>query len=256
MATVTERVESLALDLFDAIPSQTSAGDRRSLLAVQRATARRSERYAYLEIGSHLGGSIQPHLVDPRCERIYSIDPRPASQPDDRSPGYVARYEDNSTRRMLDLLRRISPEEVGKVRCFETDASAVDPVSIEPRPSIAFIDGEHTRRAVLSDFAFCRQVIAPGGTILLDDFPIVYAPVLEICRRLRLEGELFEAARLEGKVVGVFADPELLRSDPFLAHWSRRNRYALLRYRAKLWAKSLLPGAVGRAARAARRPLP
>jgi hypothetical protein len=42
MATVIARVESLSIDLFDAIPSQTSPGDRRSLLAVQRATARRS----------------------------------------------------------------------------------------------------------------------------------------------------------------------------------------------------------------------
>jgi hypothetical protein len=254
MATVIARVESLSIDLFDAIQSQTSPGDRRSLLAVQRATARRSGRYAYLEIGSHLGGSIQPHLLDPRCETIFSIDPRPSSQPDDRSPGYVARYEDNSTERMLGLLRNVAPEEAGKVRCFEKDASAVDPALIAPHPAIAFIDGEHTRHAVLSDFAFCRRVIAPGGAILFDDFPIVYPAVLEICRELRRKGERFVAARLEGKVFGIFFDPESLRGDAFLSEWSERNRWTLRRYGIKLWAKSLLPGTVGRSARAARRP--
>jgi hypothetical protein len=253
--TVSERVEALALDLFEAIPSQTSAADRGSLLAVQRATARHRGRYAYLEIGSHLGGSIQPHLLDSRCERIFSIDPRPLSQPDDRSPGYVARYEGNSTDRMLALLGGIAPGEVGKVRCFESDAAAVDPSAIDPRPAIAFIDGEHTKRAVLSDFAFCRNVIAPGGTVLFDDFPIVYPAVLDICRGLRQAGERFLEARLEGKVFGVFFDAGLVRGDPFLERWSKRNRWALRRYEIKLWAKSLLPGVAGNAARAARRPI-
>jgi hypothetical protein len=255
MATVIERVESLAVDLFDAIPSQTSAADRRSLLAVQRATARRFGRYAYLEIGSHLGGSIQPHLLDPRCERIFSIDSRPPSQPDDRSPGYIARYEGNSTERMLTLLGNVAPGETGKLRCFDTDASAVDPAAIHPRPAIAFIDAEHTRRAVLSDYASCRRMLAPGGTILFDDFPIVYPGVLEIYRDLRRKGERFSAARLGGKIFGLFFDADLLREDPFLNRWSRRNRHALRRYRIKLWAKSLLPGPVGSAARAARRPI-
>jgi hypothetical protein len=255
VATVPDRVEALALDLFEAIPSQTSPADRRSLLAVQRATARHRGRYAYLEIGSHLGGSIQPHLLDSRCERIFSIDPRPASQPDERSPGYVARYENNSTGRMLALLRDLAPAEVGKVCCFEATAAFVEPGTIDPPPAIAFIDGEHTRRAVLSDFAFCRGVIAPGGTVLFDDFPIVYPAVLDICRGLRRARERFVAARLEGKIFGIFFDPELVLGDLFLSGCGRRNRRALRRYALKLWAKSLLPGATGRAARAARRPI-
>lgn len=240
MGDVIERVESLSLDLFEAIPSQTSAADRRSLLAVQRATARRHEPFAYLEIGSHLGGSIQPYLLDPRCTAIYSIDPRPAEQPDDRSPGYIARYENNSTERMLRLLGGIEPAQVAKLRCFEADASRVDPARIRPLPHVALIDGEHTRRAVLSDFAFCRKVIAPGGTILFDDFPIVYPAVLEICGSLRKQGEGFLPARLEGKVFAIFFDEEKVRADPFLKRCRARSRLTLTRRRLKLWAKSLL----------------
>jgi hypothetical protein len=44
----TDRVEALDLSLFNAISSQTSEGDRRSLLAVQRAIARGHNEYVYL----------------------------------------------------------------------------------------------------------------------------------------------------------------------------------------------------------------
>ncbi len=250
---VIDRVDRLDTGLFEAIPSQTSQRDRRSLLAIQRAAARRFGRFAYLEIGSHLGGSIQPYLLDPRCEAITSIDARPVSQPDDRAPGCVVGYEGNSTERMLDLLRALAPDRVDRVRCFDAEAANVDPNRIEPRPHVAFIDGEHTRRAVLSDFAFCRRVLAPGGTIVFDDFPIVYPAVLEIRRKLRRTGERFSTARLEGKGFAVFFDEDLVRSDPFLARCRVRSRFALLRYRGKLLGKSLLPGLAGSQARAALR---
>jgi hypothetical protein len=253
VTTAIERIEALDMDLFAAIPSQTSAADRRSLLAVQRATARRHPEFAYLEIGSHLGGSIQPYLLDPRCTAIYSIDARPSRQPDDRAPGYVAAYDGNSTGRMLGNLRALAPAEVAKVRCFDADASAVDPAAIVPQPHAAFIDGEHTRRAVLSDFAFCSRVLAPGGAIVFDDFPIVYPAVLQVVKTLREAARPFVAARLEGKVFGVFFDPETVAGDPFLSRCRMRSRFTLRRYALKLWAKSLLPGPAGRFARRLRR---
>ena len=77
MTTVDEifdrRLEELDLSLFDEVSTQSSDGDRRSWLAVQRSV-RRPNGYTYLEIGSHLGGSIQQHLVDPWCARIISMD--------------------------------------------------------------------------------------------------------------------------------------------------------------------------------------
>ncbi len=250
--SVIERIDELSVDLFAGIPSQTSPADRRSLLAVQRATARRHPQFAYLEIGSYLGGSIQPYLLDPRCTAIYSIDPRPAQQPDDRSPGHVVRYIDNSTDRMLGLLRTLEPERMSAIRCFDADASRVDPGRITPAPQVALIDGEHTRGAVLSDFAFCRGVLADEGTILFDDFPIVYPAVLEICRELEKGGRRFVAARLEGKVFGIFFDESKVRGDPFLTRCRARSRLTLARYRVKLWGKSLLPGSIGRSARTVR----
>jgi hypothetical protein len=70
-------IASLDISLFAAISSQTSSNDKRSLLAVQKAVCAINDGYTYLEIGSYIGGSIQPHLLDDRCQQIFSIDKRP-----------------------------------------------------------------------------------------------------------------------------------------------------------------------------------
>ena len=46
-------IDELDMVLFEPIPSQTSEGDRRSLLAIHSSIANRHERFTYLEIGSH-----------------------------------------------------------------------------------------------------------------------------------------------------------------------------------------------------------
>ena len=84
------------------IPSQTKTGDRASLLALQEGVATVFGAFEYLEIGSHLGGSLQAAVRDPRVERIVSIDLRPEATPDER--GKRIPYAGNSTQRMLDNL--------------------------------------------------------------------------------------------------------------------------------------------------------
>ncbi|HOG17118.1 MAG TPA: class I SAM-dependent methyltransferase [Syntrophales bacterium] len=251
-----DRIENLDVSLFAAIPSQTSPGDRRSLLAVQRATADRYKAYVYLEIGSHLGGSIQPHLADRRCRRIYSIDARPLQQPDDRSPGYVARYDDNSTARMLTLLGGTGAGDLAKIECFDFDAAEIDPRRIVCKPHIAFIDGEHTQAAVMSDFRFCREVIREGGTILFHDFSIVYPEILRICRELNRQHVAHVPLKLEDEVFGIFFDPAVVDRDPYLLSLYRKNRKVMLGVRVKNWLRERLPAPLLKALRGTRNGLP
>jgi len=233
-----EKIDNLDLSLFEAIPPQMGTRDKRSLLAVQRATASKCKEYAYLEIGSHLGGSIQPHLVDDRCKRIYSIDLRPTRQADDRSPDYTAHYDDNSTQRMLELLGGLGHGDLEKITCFDLDASDVDPGEITSSPRIAFIDGEHTREAVLSDFQFCHQVVHGKGTILFHDFDIIYPAVFEICDRLSREEHVHLAFKLDREVFAIFFDPDLVHADPSLASMYRRRRSRWFAYQSKKgWKK-------------------
>lgn len=225
---IADRIESLDLSLFDSIETQSSDGDRLAWLAVQRAM-RQPSGYVYLEIGSHLGGSLQQHLADPLCRGIVSIDKRPLSQPDDR--GKVYHYEGNSTARMLDNLRRIAPEQLGKVTCFDADASEIDPQKIELPPTFCFIDGEHTEPAVLSDFEFCLKVCADDAAICFHDDKIIHPALGSILSSLRTRGIPFTARKLTGVTFGIFLrkcpvahDPYVLSHSTDAALWLRLQR--------------------------------
>ena len=223
---ITESVDALDESLFDRIPSQTTSDDRRSLLAVQSAVARHFGRYCYLEIGSHLGGSIQPHLLDPRCRRIDSIDPRPTSQRDDR--GCRCDYPDNSTERMLDHLGTVAANELDKLRTFEFDARDLDTGRIDDPPHLCFIDGEHTSDAVLGDFEFCRTVCHPDGTICFHDANIVWTAVWRITRRLRRRRVDCSTVVLPGSVVAIALGESPVRHDATIRSMSRSPTRAVL----------------------------
>jgi hypothetical protein len=179
---VEERIESLDESLFDPVPSQTYPEDRKSLLLIQRCLRRRGN-YTYLEIGSHLGGTLQSHLVDSRCQRIYSIDKRPIEQADEYSGACY--YPENSTRRMLDGLQTAYPDSsIQKIETFDADARDIDPGSFSLKPDFCFIDGEHMDNAVVSDFNFCFSVCRPDGIIAFHDANVIVGGLLRIKRQL------------------------------------------------------------------------
>src|SRR3954452_14097615 len=127
--------------LLKGIKSQTKKGDRASLLALHAACVERYGTFDYLEIGSHLGGSLQALARDERCTRIISIDLRPEATPDER--GKVIPYEGNSTRRILDLLGAQPGSDVEKIHTIDADTRTLDAASLPVRPRLCFIDGEH-----------------------------------------------------------------------------------------------------------------
>lgn len=158
---------------------------------------RGSGDYTYLEIGSHLGGTIQPHYVDPRCKLIYSIDKRPALQPDERGRNFE--YAANSTAKMLTNLNTVFPfVSTEKLTTFDCDACEVDPVKIAEKPNICFIDGEHTNTAVCSDFNFCLKVCHPNAIIAFHDTYLVFKGIEEIKNYLRSKSIKFQGSMLAG----------------------------------------------------------
>jgi hypothetical protein len=237
----TRRLEILDLSLFGGVPTQSSDTDRRSWLAVQRSV-RNPCGYTYLEIGSHLGGSLQQHLIDPWCRQIISIDKRPVSQPDDR--GMVFHYAENSTARMLENLRQVAPDQVSKVICFDSDAKDVDPRAIPEPPDFCFIDGEHTCTAVLSDFEFCLSVCAQNAAICFHDDFINYDALESALVMLRHRDIPFTALKLGGITFGIFLRDCIAGNDPYLrgssqdaVHWIRGRR---LRALLPGWLRSAL----------------
>jgi Methyltransferase domain len=178
---IADRVAALDSQLFAHVESQTYDGDRKSLLAVHNAVAARTDGFSYLEVGSHLGGTLQAVIADPRCARVVSIDSRPQWQPDDR-PGFTHfEYPDNSTERMLKLLQHVPGADLSKLETVEESTENLAPGRFA-RPDFCFIDAEHTHRAALRDARFCRTVMQGAGIIAFHDFEIIGPAILDLLR--------------------------------------------------------------------------
>jgi len=233
-----ERIKNLDITLFAQILSQTTDADKKALLAVQACTRECMDGYVYLEIGSHLGGSIQPHLLDPKCKRIYSIDKRPSCQPDERGPTYE--YPDNSTERMRSLLAAIDSDGVKKIDCIDADTKFIPPSSIAQVPNLCFIDGEHTPAAVVADFDFCLKVCAVGATIVFHDAQTVFRGLRSVVSGLRRTGRQFSSHAFLDMVYVICLDASAVRDElaKFVAQarkddlWSPRNDLRLMKWRA------------------------
>ena len=205
------RIAALDTTLLSSIESQTTEPDRRSLLALHAAVAERGP-FRYLEIGSHLGGSLQALVADARCAEIISVDTRPASQPDDR--GETFHYEDNSTERMLRLLDEVPGADVSKVRTFEVGTDELRPSELPGAPALCLIDGEHTNEAALTDARFCLEAVGESGVIAFHDSNVVQAAIDDFVRSL---GERPHAAfQLPDSVAVVQVGADDLPRSPFV----------------------------------------
>jgi hypothetical protein len=191
MSSFDQAIAALDLRLFEKINSQSTDHDKQSMLALQNAVRELRPGYKYLEIGSYLGGSIQPHLLDDKCAHIYSLDKRPLEQPDERGIDY--KYLNNSTERMLEKLRAVAPEKMEKLTTIDGDSGSIDPALISEKIDLCFIDGEHTDRAVMSDFKFCLKVLADDGCIAFHDSQITYNGIADCLEYLTQNDIAFRA---------------------------------------------------------------
>jgi hypothetical protein len=198
------RLARLDPGLFGHVLSQSTDNDKRAFLALQSAARQLFPRFIYLEIGSYRGGSLQPYLLDPRCERIVSIDPRPFSLPDER--GESLSYWQNSTQAMLDGLAKIPGADLGRLKTVDQGTDTLKPESLGCRPHLCFIDGEHTDEAVLRDSRFCLAAVERNGCLAYHDANIVYGGILAFIEELRRTGRPFRAVHLADSVVFIELD--------------------------------------------------
>jgi Methyltransferase domain len=151
------------------VASQTSNIDKEILLALQRLLASVTGRYNYIEIGSFMGGSLAPFILDPKCKNAYSIDERERQQPDER--GIMYDYGGVTSTTMLNELKKHG---------LRTDKVTVHDGSIESfRPGfqkfdMGFIDGEHTDEGCFRDFTWLLPVMKRNSIIAFHDNVLVY----------------------------------------------------------------------------------
>jgi hypothetical protein len=183
MNALEERIEALDVDLFASVHIQATGGDARSLLALHDAVAASRSSFAYLEIGSYRGGSLQVLIRDPRCSCLMSIDPRSAETPDETRGEFT--YDENTTARMLELLAQVPDADLGKLVTFEATTETMSPDALPQRPDCCFVDGEHSDRAVLSDARFCAEAMKGEGVIAFHDWGIVRSAIKAFVRERR-----------------------------------------------------------------------
>jgi hypothetical protein len=159
--------------------------------------------YCYLEIGSDMGGSLLPHLLDPNCSLAISIDPRPEVQPDER--GIDFHYPGNSTARMVDqLARHVSAHELGKLSTIEADISAVDRARLPAPPQLVLIDAEHTNFAAFSDFIAVLPLISDNALVTFHDANLV-GDAIQITERFLVYARIRHSLVILPSCVAVFA---------------------------------------------------
>lgn len=233
-STAADKIASGDISIFS-VHSQISAGDQRSLLRLQNIVRERSP-YRYLEVGSHVGGSLLPHLLDPRCEDVISIDIRPAQQWDER--GQYFYYEDNTTQRMIEHLTPVVPKEAMiKLRTFDRAASTVSAADIGALADLAFIDAEHTTTAVFADFLSVYKLVKADAIIYFHDSNLVFDALLNIQATLCFVGVEHRAIFLPenifaiafGGFIGPFDGLDAIEPTAFIA----RSRAALHDYITK-----------------------
>ena len=166
--------------LFAAVPSQTTEGDKASLLLLHNACRELHGTFRYLEIGSHIGGSMQVMLADERCLSVTSIDSRPAVQPDS-SMGPVP-YPDNTVERMLAHLEQVPGADLGKLTTITATTAEIEPDGLAA--DLCLIDGEHTHEAALRDAHFCQAVLGDRGAIVFHDRQRTRAAIREFFEAL------------------------------------------------------------------------
>ena len=228
------------LQLFDSIPSQTTPNDKRALLALHEANRNRTGgNFVYLEIGSHLGGSLQALVRDAACSKILSIDPRPQSFGDER--GLDLNYPANSTARMLELLGKIPGADIGKIETFESDSTRLAPEKISPAPDYCFIDGEHTDAAALRDARFCLKVVSANGCIVFHDANVVYRGIDLFLHELASTGRIFRPYVLPDAVFVIeLGDCQMSQDEPIRSLLRENYRAYLFALNSNEWYRAVL----------------
>jgi hypothetical protein len=177
---------SSEIDLQFPIESQSSVRDKEFLLAAKRLMGEVAPGYAYLEIGSFLGGSLAPFLSDPACAAILSIDERGKTLPDER--GALFDYAGITTQSMLDRLHQAGLATT-KLATHDGPIDTLPPA--DRRFDLAFIDGEHTDQACFRDFLWALPLMKPSSAILFHDSSLIHKAIRMILLLLRKEGRPF-----------------------------------------------------------------
>ncbi len=157
---------------FFPINSQSSDADKLFILKAREIVKRIKPNYTYLEIGSFLGGSLTPFLLDEQCSSVFSVDDRGRAQPDERGLKFDYAGITHDT-----MIQNLNSHGIATDKLKTFDGSIDD---LKPSPGkfdMAFIDGEHTDLACFRDFLWTEPLLERDAILLFHDTTLVYRAI-------------------------------------------------------------------------------
>ena len=160
-----------------------------------------------VEIGSYLGRStivLAKAVADTGREPVVAVDPHTAAlgienlAPRDTRAEFLTNITTAGVREHVTLMHQTSVD-----AAKEWDGQPI---------RLQFVDGWHTREAVLEDVGSYAGWFTPDAVVVFDDY-MVFDGIRQAVRELQAEGKL----RTEGVVVGkmaAFGPPHLLEQAP------------------------------------------
>ena len=226
-------IEAGNLGIFKIEPEMLVA-DRRALLMIQNIVRLHVPGYTYLEIGSAMGGSLFPHLADPACRLAYSVDARPAAQPDERGRSFDYRHATKAVM-LANLEQHLPLAAMLKLQAFDMDAAELTADDIGQPCDLVFIDAEHTNVAVFRDFLNALSFTKPSAVIVLHDANLVFDALANIECFLQYQGTKHHALVLPDAVFVVLLGDFVDLAANTLARWALDKAAYIDRARRALW---------------------
>jgi hypothetical protein len=190
------------------VESQSVEDDKRALIGALLLARRVAGRYRYLEVGSFLGGSLAPFLMDPCCLGVLSVDERNRAQPDER--GMRFDYAGISAATMIDGLHATGVDTT-KLVTFD---GAIDALPTDgTRYDLAFVDAEHTDEACFRDALWTRSRLASDAALLFHDTRLVFKALRLLAVHFVHAGTPFRIHKTAGSDVTAFLFGAFMRDD-------------------------------------------
>jgi hypothetical protein len=167
------------------IPSQTSINDKIFILKTINILNKKVNTYKYLEIGSYLGGSLTPFLLDENCKKIFSIDKREQCIADARNE--LWNYKNITENDMLNTIKQLGLN-YKKILCFNGD---IKNFKSKDKFDLIFIDGEHTNVKCFEDFIYSENLIKKNSIIMFHDSSIIHKALELILIHLKKKNFVF-----------------------------------------------------------------
>ena len=185
------------IDKFFPISSQTSLNDKKVLLKIIGIF--KNKRFNYLEIGSFLGGSLTPFLMEDKCKLIVSIDKRNQKLDDERSEEWS--YENVNENDMIRRLKEYNLD-LSKLKTFNGD---IKDFKTNKKFDLSFIDGIHTDINTFSDFLNTLKKSNKDSIILFHDSSIIFKSISIINLLLLNMNYKFKLAKFRNsEITGIF----------------------------------------------------